>query len=53
MDEGCLCHPEDRVQALCLHHTRRASPHGSMVLLLDLTLNQKVTEENIRAGFMP
>lgn len=50
MDEGCMCYPDDRVQSLCLHHTFRASPRGSMDLLLDLTTNLKVTELMLRAG---
>ena len=48
MDEGCMCHPEERVQALCLHHLNRATPLGGMVLLFDLTLNLRVTEVVLR-----
>lgn len=44
MPGGCLCHPEDRVQALCLHHSHRATPLDGMKLLFDLTVNQRVTE---------
>jgi hypothetical protein len=35
MDEGCLCHPEDRQQALCMQHVERANPIGSMIRLTD------------------
>lgn len=35
MDRGCFCRPDDRVQDLCAQHEYKASPLGSMDLLID------------------
>jgi hypothetical protein len=37
MSAGCVCKPDDREQDLCLHHTMRANPLGSMQLIADYT----------------
>ncbi len=44
MPGGCMCYPEDRAQALCLQHSRRATPLDGMTLLFDLTLGHRFTE---------
>lgn len=50
MEEGCLCHPEDRVQALCFHHIHRATPLGDMDLLFDFTIGHRLTETILRGS---
>jgi hypothetical protein len=37
LDRGCVACPDDREQALCLHHLFRSQPRGSMLLTRDLT----------------
>lgn len=37
LSAGCVARPGDREQDLCLHHTMRAEPLGSMKLLWDYT----------------
>jgi hypothetical protein len=37
LDRGCVAHPDDREQALCLHHLVRARPLGGMLLTRELT----------------
>jgi hypothetical protein len=33
LDQGCLVFPDDREQALCLHHIMRITPRGSVDLI--------------------
>lgn len=35
MDEGCICYPDDREQDLCMQHENRATPLGSMELMIN------------------
>ena len=35
MDEGCICHPEDKQQALCMQHVEKSTPLGSMMRLTE------------------
>jgi hypothetical protein len=44
VSEGCLCRPDDREQALCLHHIMKATPLGSFELKEDFTLNNAFTK---------
>jgi hypothetical protein len=37
LDRGCVAYPDDREQALCLHHLVRAQPLGGLYLTRDLT----------------
>ena len=43
LDKGCLCYPDDREQDLCQQHVVRATPLGSMELLVDYTLDGSFT----------
>jgi hypothetical protein len=40
MDKGCIAYPDLLIQALCLHHERKAQPRGSMDLILDLRIRE-------------
>lgn len=39
LDKGCIAYPEMKVQILCLHHTVKSQPLGSMELVEDFTLD--------------
>jgi hypothetical protein len=41
---GCVCYPDDRTQALCTHHSLKATPIYGMVLVEDLTVGNEFTE---------
>lgn len=41
---GCVCHPEDREQSLCMHHVVRASPSEGMILVEDFTVGKELTK---------
>lgn len=43
MPEGCVCSPE-KTQALCSHHAFKATPQAGMMLVKDLTENEKFTD---------
>lgn len=53
MDEGCFCHPEDRAQALCLHHAMRANPNGNMILIQDFSEGEAFTAWLRQKGLVP
>jgi hypothetical protein len=40
---GCIAFPEDREQALCLHHAMRATPLDGMYLVADFSADQAFT----------
>jgi hypothetical protein len=42
--EGCACHPDDRVQTLCMQHIVGATPIGAMTLKEDLTKDKAFTK---------
>lgn len=50
LNEGCLCFPDDREQALCMQHVIKANPIGSMTIKQDLTLNNEFTKRFINQG---
>lgn len=35
LSHGCICYPDDRVQALCCHHAERITPLGSIDMVAD------------------
>jgi hypothetical protein len=37
MNAGCVCYPDDLVQALCAQHAYKAEPLGPMKLIKELT----------------
>jgi hypothetical protein len=43
LDRGCVAYPDDREQALCLHHLFRSQPRGGMRLVADLTEGEALT----------
>jgi hypothetical protein len=43
LERGCIAYPDDREQALCLHHLFRARPLGGMLLAADLTEGAALT----------
>jgi hypothetical protein len=45
LPQGCVVYPDDREQALCVHHALRATPLGDegMTLVRDLSLNGSFT----------
>lgn len=44
LPQGCICHPEDRQQALCMQHVVKSNPIGDMALDEDLTEDNKFTD---------
>ena len=44
LNEGCFVFPNDREQALCMHHVLKATPIGSIELAKDLTENEEFTD---------
>jgi len=43
MPEGCACRPE-KTQALCSHHAFKTTPQAGMMLIKDLTEDEKFTD---------
>lgn len=46
MDRGCICYPNDRIQALCLQHAMKSEPIGEMEMIEIET----TTTEDINSG---
>ena len=40
---GCTVYPDDREQALCMHHANKANDRAGMSILIDLTVGQAFT----------
>ena len=45
---GCIARPEDRYQALCLHHAMRSQPLGTMTLMVDCTSEGVLTSGQLK-----
>ena len=43
MPGGCVCWP-DKTQALCSHHAFKATPQAGMMLIKDMTEEEKFTD---------